>query len=138
MRKIEFQIDSIDVVSLLTQCGSNEDGAIVTFVGQARNNTKGQKVEYLEYELFDNMAKSELNKIADFAINEWNLNDCIVIHRYGKVEIGEPTIYIAVSSPHRDEAYKASRYIIDTIKKTVPIWKKEFYSDGSHWIGSGS
>ncbi len=138
MKLTKFQTEAIEINSFTNKCGTDEDGSILTFIGQARNKSKGKEVEYLEYELFNSMAITELNKIVDFAISKWELTDCIVIHRYGKVKISEGTIFIAVSSPHRDASYQASRYIIDTIKETVPIWKKEFYNDGSHWIGSGS
>jgi len=80
------------------------------------------------------MAVKELKKIAEEAVSRWSVTNCIVVHRFGTVGIGEPSILIAVSSPHRDAAFQAVRYIIDTVKKTVPIWKKEYYSDGEIWV----
>jgi molybdopterin synthase catalytic subunit len=82
------------------------------------------------------MAVKELNKIADEAASVHNLSRVIIVHRYGRVTVGESSILIVVSSPHRESSYTASRYIIDEIKKRVPIWKKEFYNDGSEWISN--
>jgi len=134
MIEVTFQEKPIDIADIFNRAGTDADGAVVTFTGRARNNTRGRNVEHLEYELYSDMARKELEKICENAAGRWSLNTCIVAHRYGKVEIGEITIVIAVSSPHRDESYQASRFIIDTIKQRVPIWKKEFYEDGSQWI----
>ncbi len=138
MKQIIFQEDPITVTDLAMTAGGDSDGAIVTFVGQARNKSKEKTVSHLEYEIYEEMARSEMEKIVDDTINQYPITDCVVVHRYGKVNIGEASIFIAVSSPHRDDAFKACRYIIDTIKKTVPIWKKEFYEDGSNWISDRS
>jgi len=138
MNKITIQTEPIDIAAVLHETGTDNDGAVVIFVGRARNTSRGKEVTHLDYEAYGEMALSELEKIGSRAIETWSLSDCIIIHRYGKVEIGTPSIIIAVSSPHRNEAYEASRYIIDTIKKTVPIWKKEFYTDGSEWISDRS
>ncbi|MFC1668939.1 molybdenum cofactor biosynthesis protein MoaE [Spirochaetota bacterium] len=138
MKKFIFQKEPIEQEKVLAQIGTDNDGAIVSFIGQARKLSKDKEVKYLEYEIYESMAGKELEKIINSAYQNWSLNSCIVIHRYGKVNIGEASILIALSSPHREEAYKASRYIIDTIKKTVPIWKKEFYTDNSSWISDRS
>jgi len=134
MKTIEFQGIPIDTGQVIKEFGSDSDGAIVNFIGRARNMTNGKEVMYLEYEIYEKMALQELEKIVDDAFNKWSITNCRVIHRYGKVNIGEESIVIFVSSPHRDESFQAARYIIDTIKKTVPVWKKEFYTDGSKWI----
>ena len=134
MRQMIFQKEAIPVSDLATTAGNDSDGAIVTFVGQARNKSREKEVSHLEYEIYEEMAPSEMTRIIDTAFDQWPITDCVVVHRYGTVNIGETSIFIAVSSPHRDDAFKACRYIIDTIKKTVPIWKKEFYDDGSQWI----
>jgi molybdopterin synthase catalytic subunit len=128
-----MQKDLIDLTSSIKNFSSNSDGSQLIFVGQARDRSNNKEVLHLEYEIYKEMALSELNKIADDAISNWSLTNCLIIHRYGKVDIKEASILIIVSSPHRKESYLASKYIIDTIKKTVPIWKKEFYSDGSVW-----
>ena len=134
MNKIIIQREPLDIERLITEIGTDSDGAVVTFIGKVRNNSMGKDVKCMEYEVYNSMAKGELQKIADNAIARWRLNCCIIIHRSGIVNIGEASIFIGVSSPHRDEAFQSARYIIDTVKKKVPIWKKEFYSDGSEWI----
>ncbi|MCP4130622.1 MAG: molybdenum cofactor biosynthesis protein MoaE [bacterium] len=134
MKKIIFQENPINNAGILAEVGTAADGAILTFAGRARNFSRGKEVSHLEYEIYESMARKEMEKIVDSALGKWSLSCCVVVHRYGRVAIGEDSIIIALSSPHRDEAYQASRYIIDTIKQTVPIWKKEFYTDGSKWI----
>jgi molybdopterin synthase catalytic subunit len=134
MKKIIFQIEPINLTQALSQCGADKDGSILTFLGQARNKSRDLNVTHLEYEIYPSMAEKEMQKIVDHACKNWDITDCIVIHRYGTVKIAETSILIALSSPHRVDSYEASRYIIDTIKKTVPIWKKEFYNDGTQWI----
>jgi len=131
MKKIILQTKPIDINQKI---GTVQDGSIVTFLGQARNKSKDKEVLYLEYEIYESMAQKELSKIVDKATSKWSLSNCLVIHRYGRVNIAEASILIAVSSPHRAESFQAAKYIIDEIKKKVPIWKKEFYSDGSQWI----
>ena len=138
MKKIVFHKKPIVASEVIDNMGTDSDGAIVSFIGRVRNFSRERKVKYLEYELYREMAEKELSNIIDEAFEQWSLNSCFVVQRYGRVEIGEASIIIAVSSPHRDESYKASRYIIDTIKKRVPIWKKEVYSDGSEWIAERS
>ena len=138
MIQMIFQKEPIPVNDLVTTVGNDSDGAIITFIGQARNKSHDKGVSHLEYEIYEEMASSEMKKIIDDSFEQWPITDCVVVHRYGTVNIGETSIFIAVSSPHRDDAFKACRYIIDTIKKTVPIWKKEFYSDGSQWISDRS
>ena len=133
-----FQEDPIDITEITAAVGKESDGAIILFTGQARNKTGEKEVTHLEYQLYHKMAEKEMEKILRDACEKWSLTDCMVVHRYGRVLPGQASIVIAVSSPHRGEAYTASRYIIDSIKKTVPIWKKEFYRDGSSWITKGS
>lgn len=132
-----FQEEAIEMAELISEIGAEQDGAVVFFLGQARDHSRGMDVKYLEYQVYHEMAGKELEKVMHDAVINWKLSDCVVIHRYGRVFPGETSIAIGVSSSHRDEAYTASRYIIDTIKKTVPIWKKEFYSDGSSWVSEG-
>lgn len=134
MKKIILQQDPIDVSALLKTAGTPEDGAILSFIGTPRRFSMDKEVEYLHYEAYESMAQKELQKIADTAMDKWPITNCIIVHRYGKVELGEASIVIAVSSGHRDEGFQSLRFIIDTIKKTVPIWKKEVYRDGSVWI----
>ncbi len=129
-----IQKEPLNESELFKTCGTDADGALVVFAGRARNISEGKRVLYLEYEAYEPMAVRELQKICKTAIDRWKLSQCVVVHRYGRVEIGEASILIGVSSPHRKEAFEAAMYIIDTIKQTVPIWKKEYYEDGSVWV----
>ncbi|TFH39915.1 MAG: molybdenum cofactor biosynthesis protein MoaE [Chrysiogenales bacterium] len=134
MITIQIQQEPIDINRTISETGTDSDGAVVSFVGRARNSSRGKSVLYLEYEVYGEMARKEIKKTAEDAVSKWSLTRCAVIHRYGRVAIGEPSILIAAASPHRREAFQAVQYIIDTVKEKVPIWKKEFYSDGSSWI----
>jgi len=131
---VSFQREVIDTSSIMSEIGRDGDGCCVAFTGMPRNTSGEKEVLHLEYELYESMAYREMKKIADQAMQKWPLGNCVIVHRYGRVEIGEASIFIVVSSPHRAEAYEASRFIIDTVKKTVPIWKKEVFSDGTSWI----
>ncbi|HDP81467.1 MAG TPA: molybdenum cofactor biosynthesis protein MoaE [Spirochaetes bacterium] len=134
MEAVRLQTEPLDIAALGKGVGGSGDGAILSFVGTARDSSGGREVLYLFYEAYEAMALKELEKIARHAVERWGLGDCVVVHRHGKVAIGEPSVYIGVSSPHRAEGFEALRYIIDTIKQTVPIWKKEYYMDGSVWV----
>ncbi len=111
-------------------------GGINVFIGTVRNNTKGKEVLFLEFEAYEPMAISEMNKIAYEAKNKWNLQKVLIHHRIGKLSIGQIPVIIAVSSPHRNDAFTACQYIIDTLKKTVPIWKKEYFNGGEVWVAA--
>ncbi|OHD70620.1 MAG: molybdenum cofactor biosynthesis protein MoaE [Spirochaetes bacterium RBG_16_49_21] len=134
MKKIILQNEPIDMAQMLHEVESDSDGAVVSFVGKVRKNSRGKNVLHLEYEAYREMARKELAKAADEAEEKWGISNCLVAHRFGRIEVGEASIIIAVSSPHRHEAFLAAQYLIDTVKKKVPIWKKEYYSDGSSWI----
>ena len=134
MATIKFQKETINPAGFMQRAGTESDGCVVTFIGMPRKKSMEKEVLHLEYELYESMAYKEMKKIADTAMDTWPLGTCIIIHRFGKVELNEASVFIAVSSPHRQEAYEASRYIIDTIKETVPIWKKEVYADGTCWV----
>ena len=137
-KSIGFQSGPITEELIAGGTGSEADGAVVRFVGRARNASRGKDVLYLEYEIYPGMARKQMERIVDEAREKWGISGCTVVHRYGRVDPGEASIVISVASPHRDEAFRAVRYIIDSIKLRVPIWKKEFYSDGSLWITEGS
>lgn len=113
---------------------SPEAGAIVTFDGVVRNNARGKKVTHLYYEAYAELARRELQKIENTAMQRWPLQAIAIVHRVGRLEIGESSVFIVVSAAHRHDAFEASRYAIDTLKTTVPIWKKEHYEDGEVWI----
>ena len=110
-----------------------EDGALVVFDGFVRNNFKGQKTLYLEYEAYESMACAKMREIGAEIHTRFPIHRLAIVHRLGRLEIGETSVFIAVSSPHRAAAFDACRFAIDTLKRTVPIWKKEYFSGGALW-----
>ncbi|MBC7570372.1 MAG: molybdenum cofactor biosynthesis protein MoaE [Spirosoma sp.] len=126
----------IDVASALNYLQSSQAGAVDLFLGVVRDNTQNRPVDRLEYEAYDKMALSEIQKIVDSAHHRWTLLGCVVIHRTGTLLIGEMAVLIGVATAHRADAFDACRYIIDTIKQTVPIWKKEIFTDGEVWVNA--
>jgi molybdopterin synthase catalytic subunit len=131
MKKILLQKDQIEVSKVISEVGTEEDGAVAVFIGRPRKDSNIHKVKYIEYEIFQSMAAKEIEKIVNDTFLKWPFTHCVVIHRFGRVKLKEASIIIAISSPHRDEAFNSVKYIIDTIKKTVPIWKTEYYFDGT-------
>lgn len=111
-------------------------GAMATFVGTTRDTNEGRRVVRLEYECYPGMAEKEMRKIAEEALTRWPIKKVAIIHRIGRVDIGEASVAIAVSSGHRHAAFEACHYAINQLKETVPIWKKELYEGGELWIGS--
>jgi MoaE-MoaD fusion protein len=110
-----------------------EDGAIVIFDGIVRNNSRGRRTLYLEYEAYEEMALAKLRELASEATQRFAIRNVGLVHRLGHLEIGESSVLIAVFSAHRAAAFDACRWLIDTLKRTVPIWKKEFFEDGAVW-----
>jgi len=119
---------------LLHSASCEGAGAIVTFEGIVRGESRGKRVTHLFYEAFPEMALPEMEKIAAETRKRWPLQALVLVHRTGKVEAGETSVLIAVTSDHRAEAFDACRFIIDSVKTTVPIWKREHYEDGAVWI----
>jgi molybdopterin synthase catalytic subunit len=111
-------------------------GAMATFVGMTRNTNEGRHVVRLEYECYPGMAEKEMVKIAEETLSRWPIVKVAMIHRIGRVDIGEASVAIAISSGHRHAAFEACHYAINQLKETVPIWKKELYEGGELWIGS--
>ena len=111
-------------------------GAIVTFVGTTRDHTAGRRVLRLEYEAYRPMADEQLQRVADEMCDRWELAGVSIHHRLGRLEIGEASLVVAVSSAHRQAAFEACHFSIDRIKQIVPIWKKEFFEGGEVWVGS--
>lgn len=112
-----------------------EDGAVVTFLGVVRGSTGGRAVVGLEYEAYEEMAINEMKKIAGDSAEKWPVSKIWMIHRTGALEVGDISVAIAVAAPHRGEAFDACEYLIDTLKQSVPIWKKELFEDGSaSWV----
>jgi len=133
---IEITAAKIDTQRLIAKVSCPEAGAIDVFIGTTRNSTASKKVLRLEFESHESMAIKELKKIVNFAKSNWVISKVAVAHRIGAVEIGEEAVVIAVSSPHRQAAFEACKYIIDTLKQTVPIWKKEIFEDGDVWVAA--
>ena len=109
-------------------------GGIVTFQGVVRDNARGKRIRYLEYDTYAEMAEAEMAKIAAEVERRWGTDRVALVHRIGRLEIGEVSVVVAVACPHRAEAFEACRYAIDTLKATVPIWKKEVAEDGEEWV----
>ncbi len=109
-------------------------GGIVVFEGVVRDNARGKQIRYLEYEVYPEMAEQQICTIIAEAERRWGVERVAVAHRFGRLEIGEASVIIVVAAPHRAEAFDACRYIIDTLKTTVPIWKKEVASNGEEWV----
>lgn len=113
------------------------DGAQCLFAGIVRNSNRGRPVTHLEYEAFEEMARPLMESIVVEAEEKWNVTMITLVHRLGRLNVGETSVAVFVTSPHRAQAFEACRYVIDTVKAKVPIWKKEFYGDGSAWIEGG-
>jgi molybdopterin synthase catalytic subunit len=125
----------IDVRALEAEVLSEYDGAVCTFQGVARRFSRGREVVHLEYEAYPEMAERKMAEIGDEVRARFGIERVAIRHRIGVLEIGEASVAIAVASPHRREAFAACRYAIDRLKQTVPIWKKEVWSDGEQWVG---
>jgi molybdopterin synthase catalytic subunit len=136
----EFLISAqpLDVAAVIAEAEDGEAGAVASFVGTVRRHSRGRTVLYLEYEAFEEMAEPMLRTLADELTAKHGLSKVAIHHRVGRVEIGEPSVAIAVSAPHRAAALDACREAIDTLKGTIPLWKKEFYEGGEEWLGRGS
>jgi molybdopterin converting factor subunit 1 len=125
--------ERIDRDALVASLQQPADGAIVVFDGIVRDNTRGRKTLYLDYEAYEDMALAEMRKLALEALERFSIDRVGVVHRLGRLEIGESSIVIVVTSAHRGAAFDASRWLIDTLKRTVPVWKKEHFADGAVW-----
>lgn len=128
----------LDAPSLVQKVASRSDGAIVTFAGVVRDNNRGKKVVFMEYEAYDGMAVKMMERVEAEIRDTWGLHNVAIHHRVGRLNVGETSVLIIVGAPHRDEAFAACQYAINRLKKIVPIWKKEVYEDGEHWNESGS
>ena len=128
----------IDILAVRRRVERAEAGAIATFEGVVRNHSKGKKVSHLEYEVYPQMALPKLREVV-LEVEAAHPESVVAVeHRFGQLIVGDTAVFIAVSSPHRAEAFAACQMTIDRIKEIVPIWKKEFSPDGSHWVGFGS
>ena len=125
--------ESIDPAALVGHVRTDADGAIVTFDGCVRNQSHGRPTLYLDYEAYEPMALAKMGEIATEVHAKFPIDRVAIAHRLGRLEIGETSVFIAVSAPHRAAAFEGCRYAIDTLKRSVPIWKKEYFEDGAVW-----
>ena len=125
--------EAIDTPQTLAGLKRGEDGAALVFEGVVRNQTRGRKTLYLDYEAYEEMALAQMESLAVQAVQQFQIRDVAIVHRLGRLEIGETSVLIAVASAHRAAAFDACRWLIDTLKRTVPIWKKEYFADGAVW-----
>ncbi len=135
---IELTHQPIDTAKVLAEVASPEAGAVVLFLGTTREFTSGRQTESLDYEAYGEMAGAQLAEMEAEARRRWPITNCAIVHRLGRVALAEASVAIAVSTPHRHDAFEALRWLIDTLKEVVPIWKKENWADGStEWVHPG-
>lgn len=126
--------DELDTAEAIASVGSPAAGAINVFLGVVRDNNLGRQVQYLEYDAYPSMAEKVMRELADEAKERFGLENCAVLHRTGRLEIGEASLLIAVSCGHRAASFEAGHWLVNEIKKKVPVWKKEVWEDGEAWI----
>jgi molybdopterin synthase catalytic subunit len=131
---IAVQPEPIDVTRVLAAVEGPGEGGVVLFVGRVRDTARGRGVSRLDYEAYPAMAHSEMERLAREARAEHGAARVALVHRTGRLEVGEVAVAIAVAAPHRAQAFEACRWLIDALKQRVPIWKKEWYADGSEWV----
>ena len=136
MKDILITAEILNVNACIASVMSPEAGGVDVFIGTVRSQTRGKRVVKLEFEAYEKMAVSEMNKIADAALQKWPLQKILIHHRTGVLQVGDIPVIIAVAAAHRDAAFDACRYAIDTLKQTVPIWKKEVFEDGEVWVAA--
>jgi molybdopterin synthase catalytic subunit len=131
---IELTGTPISTDAVLRAVADPRAGALVLFLGVVRDNARGHHVDHLVYEAYEALARRELEKIAAAVLERWPVTRLAIVHRIGRLVVGEPSVAVAASAPHRQEAFEAGRYMIDTLKRTVPIWKKEIWEGGAAWV----
>ena len=131
---IEITPEPLAPAPFLQHVRRDDSGALVLFLGVVRNNNLGRRVLYLEYDAYPEMAKRKLWEVGEEALARWPITDVAIAHRTGRLEIGETALLVAVSSPHRHDAFAACHHIVNRIKEVVPIWKKEVWEGGETWI----
>jgi molybdopterin synthase catalytic subunit len=134
LKLFEVTTAELSADEVIARLADPENGAVVTFVGVVRDNTDGRQVLYLEYEAYPEMAEETLRQIGAEVQQRWkSIRQVAIVHRVGRLEVGEVSVVIALSAAHRPEMFDALHYAIDRLKEIVPIWKKEVWSDGSEW-----
>ena len=133
---IELTDKEIDVDRVIRSVQDPAAGGTSIFIGTTRNHSDGREVLEMEYQAYIPMALRKMNELAENVRSKWKLTNVSIVHRVGRLRIGEPSVVIAVSAPHRREAFEACRFTIDTLKESIPIWKKEVFRDGEAWVGT--
>jgi molybdopterin synthase catalytic subunit len=136
MIELKISDEPLDSAACIAKASNEECGGMAVFIGTVRNKTREKKVLRLEYECYQSMALKELKKIAEDAMRLWEIKNILIHHRIGILDISDIAVVIVVSASHRDAAFDACRYAIDTLKKTVPIWKKEVFENGEEWVSA--
>jgi molybdopterin synthase catalytic subunit len=131
--RVEIVDARIDADAIVAGTKAGSDGAVCVFDGIVRDNTRGRRTLYLDYESYREMALEQMKKLAADAVERFGVRDVALVHRLGRLMVGETSVLIVVASAHRGAAFDACRWLIDTLKKTVPIWKKETFADGAVW-----
>jgi MoaE-MoaD fusion protein len=131
--RAEIVHEPIDTAKFVEKIKHPEDGAVVVFDGIVRKHSRGRITLYLDYDAYEEMALQQMNMLVSQALSQFGVREVAMVHRLGRLEIGETSVLIAVASEHRAPAFDACRWLIDTLKRTVPIWKKEHFEDGSVW-----
>ena len=131
--RVEIVRDAIDTEAILREIKAGGDGAVCVFDGIVRDNTRGRRTVHLDYEAYEDMALKLMQKLRAEAIANYGVREVVIVHRLGRLVVGETSVLIAVASAHRGAAFDACRWVIDTLKKTVPIWKHEQFVDGAVW-----
>jgi molybdopterin synthase catalytic subunit len=131
--RVEIVDGVIPTTEIVAGLKAGGDGAVCVFDGIVRDNTRGRKTLFLDYEAYREMALSQMQSLAEQAVADFGVRDVAVVHRLGRLEVGETSVLLVVASAHRGAAFDACRWLIDTLKKTVPIWKKEHFVDGAVW-----
>ena len=134
----ELHADAVSLDAVVREVATAKAGAIATFTGTVRDNARGRNVQYLDYEAYEGMAEQMMAELAEALKAKYDIEQVAIHHRTGRVEIGQPSVVIAVSGAHRGDALAACKEAIDTLKETVPLWKNEVYEGGEEWIGKGS
>lgn len=134
MELFEITSEPLSIDDVVARLEDPANGAVGTFVGVVRGETDGRKTQYLEYEAYPDMAQKQLGQIGDEIRERWpTIREVAIVHRVGRLEVGEAIVVIAVSSAHRREVFAATHYAIDRLKQIVPVWKKEVWTDGEKW-----
>ncbi|MFO7742462.1 MAG: molybdenum cofactor biosynthesis protein MoaE [Anaerolineae bacterium] len=138
MKRFQITTDPLSVDDVTARAAHPAAGAVTTFVGLARGETDGREVRYLEYEAYPDMAERQMRQIGDEIRDRWpTILETAIVHRIGRLQIGQVIVVIAVSSAHRQDVFSATHYAIDRLKQIVPIWKKEVFTDGEEWRSEG-